>query len=204
VLSAHHVAQGRRLARQARTIPDTAALFRRSRLWPAAITHLIRWACRKDRATRYFFGFLDYSFAVNDDGNNPLPTLPSETRLDYAPRIDAQERKRISTASYCFWFCLFATPFTWAAAIMDPGWHGRTMVDPHLFAKLLFPYTMLSTLTPPWVVSGPFLLMGVVQYPLYGAILAMFALSAKQRWAAVALGSAHVTAVACCFLLHVR
>ena len=70
----------------------------------------------------------------------------------------------------------------------------------YFLAKVLFPFTMLSTIAYD-PISGLFLALGLIQFPVYGVFLgAMNRLGLK--WPAIiVLSILHIGAVAACFLL---
>ena len=91
---------------------------------------------------------------------------------------------------------LIATPICLFLAVASSGGgHGN-----YFWAKVLFPFTMLSaSLTG--AIDIPFIILAVVQYPLYGVILG---LASKRGWfkrVAAQVIIAHVLAAAVCVLV---
>jgi hypothetical protein len=91
---------------------------------------------------------------------------------------------------------ILITPFCVLLAILSSGaGHGN-----FLYAKILFPYTMLSALQER-LISMPFLLFGIFQFPLYGLIYARAMKKRKQGSVAIVLVIAHILAVILCLQL---
>jgi hypothetical protein len=91
---------------------------------------------------------------------------------------------------------IILTPVALFLALVSAGsGHGN-----YLVAKLLFPYTMLST-----VVAGEisliFLVLAFLQFPIYGFILALGAQAEKMKSVAYTIAAIHVFGVLLCFLL---
>lgn len=91
---------------------------------------------------------------------------------------------------------LVATPFFLLLGVTSAGaGHGT-----YFPAKILFPFTMLST-----VVSGsitmPFILLAIAQFPLYGVAFGLANIKDKLLRLVVGLLSLHAIVVALCFLL---
>lgn len=70
----------------------------------------------------------------------------------------------------------------------------------YFYAKLLYPYAMLSALIFDSL-TIPFILFGVLQFPLYGAVCDLFAAKGRAWTVGAALIIMHALAVALCFLL---
>ncbi|HEX8735546.1 MAG TPA: hypothetical protein VF721_09500 [Pyrinomonadaceae bacterium] len=70
----------------------------------------------------------------------------------------------------------------------------------YFFAKVLFPFTMLSVLVFNSI-TIPFFLLAVAQFPLYGIILGFANLKNKLRVSTIGLLLVHLLALAVCFLL---
>lgn len=89
---------------------------------------------------------------------------------------------------------LVVTPIALFVGLASAGaGHGN-----YFLTKVLFPYTMLSTV---WFESilEPFFLVAIFQFPVYGIILAL----GRKRfgvWSSVLI-AAHVTTVVLCLLL---
>ena len=99
-----------------------------------------------------------------------------------------------------FWMPIIAslviTPFALFAGLVSAGaGHGDYKV-----AKVLFPYTMLSTFLTESI-TEPFILIGIIQFPLYGLILAFGGLRKPLGSLAIVLAVVHVLTVALCFFL---
>ena len=89
---------------------------------------------------------------------------------------------------------LAVTPVALFVGLVSAGaGHGN-----YVAVKILFPYTMLSTVLFESI-NTPFVVLGLVQFPLYGLILGL----AGQRFESVAkvLAIVHVLAVLLCFAL---
>ncbi len=86
-------------------------------------------------------------------------------------------------------------PLLFAAAVYTGAGHGS-----YLPAKILFPFTMLSTVLFRSIVA-PFIVVAVLQFPLYGLLLGRANASGTfARWATAIL-IIHLLAVLSCFLL---
>lgn len=91
---------------------------------------------------------------------------------------------------------LLITPVFLFAGLASAGaGHGD-----YLWAKILFPFTLLSFRVS-GTITNPFIALAIVQFPLYGLLLANA--NAKRRYlpSLVALLVVHSMAVAACFLL---
>src|SRR5215472_14499995 len=64
----------------------------------------------------------------------------------------------------------------------------------YLFARVLFPYTMLLTRLTDDTVTLPLIVLGLAQFPLYGAVVGLAASTGR-----VGLTLAHLGAVVLCF-----
>jgi hypothetical protein len=91
---------------------------------------------------------------------------------------------------------LVVTPLALLLGIASAGaGHGD-----YIWAKILFPYTMLSTFLFQSI-TAPFILLAILQFPLYGLILA-FANERKRLGSlAIVLAMAHILAAALCLIL---
>jgi len=70
----------------------------------------------------------------------------------------------------------------------------------YFFTKILFPFTMLSTVL--WgSITNPFLALAVLQYPSYGLLVGIVNAKCKGAIFGLALASFHVSAIVACFLL---
>ncbi len=103
---------------------------------------------------------------------------------------------RLSRALLTFLAACILTPFAVILALALAGaGHGS-----YFAAKILFPYTMLST---HWLeaITIPFVILALVQFPLYGLFLAFG--SRKQHYWSLALLIliVHMLAVALCFVI---
>jgi hypothetical protein len=95
-----------------------------------------------------------------------------------------------------FVIALVATPLFLCAALASAGaGHGH-----YLWAKILFPFTMLSARVF-GSITNPFIALAIVQFPLYGLILANANVKARYLPSLVTLLVVHCLAVAACFLL---
>jgi hypothetical protein len=79
--------------------------------------------------------------------------------------------------------CLFL------AAVSTGAGHGT-----YLWAKILFPYTMLSTLIFDSI-TAPFILLAIIQYPLYGIALGIAGKKRRFSHMVIALLILHLLAV---------
>ncbi len=70
----------------------------------------------------------------------------------------------------------------------------------YFLAKILFPYTMLSTFLFQSITDA-FFMLAIVQFPLYGFLLAFASRMKKLGSLAIILAMVHILAVALCFLL---
>ncbi len=75
------------------------------------------------------------------------------------------------------------------------GGHGD-----YFYAKLLYPYTMLSALVFDSF-AIPFILLAVTQFPLYGALCGLAAAKGRTLTVGLAIIIMHALAVMLCFLL---
>jgi hypothetical protein len=91
---------------------------------------------------------------------------------------------------------LTLTPFALLAGFISAGaGHGN-----YFLAKILFPYTMLSTLLFNSI-TMPFVLIAFAQFPLYGLLLTITAES-KRLWMLILIVSVHVAAATLCILQY--
>lgn len=70
----------------------------------------------------------------------------------------------------------------------------------YFWGKILFPYTMLSAI-PFQTITAPFILLALVQFPLYGFVLAFATVGKRLGSLSIVLAVAHILAAALCFLL---
>jgi len=93
---------------------------------------------------------------------------------------------------------LLATPIAVVLAMFSTGaGHGN-----YLFCKIFFPYTMLSTHFFEQI-TIPFIIIGLVQLPLYGIVLELAARKSKLflALAGIVLSLFHAIAVGLCFFI---
>lgn len=103
---------------------------------------------------------------------------------------------KASAISKPFVVSLVATPLVLLAAVASAGaGHGN-----YLLAKILFPFTMLSTLVFGSLIA-PAIVLAVFQFPFYGFILGRANVKGSLRLRAAVLLLIHVLAVAACFIL---
>ena len=104
-------------------------------------------------------------------------------------------------ARACLIRALVSTPAALILAVVEAGaGHGS-----YFFARLFFPYTMLSTHAF-GSITVPFMVLACLQTPLYGVLLA-FAVNRNRKtpewtaleWTALAIFAAHGVAVILCF-----
>ena len=69
----------------------------------------------------------------------------------------------------------------------------------YFYAKLLYPYTMLSALVFDSI-AIPLILFAVLQFPLYGALYGLAAAKGRAWAAGLAIIIMHATTAALCFL----
>ena len=101
-----------------------------------------------------------------------------------------------SAISKPFVVSLVATPFFLFAAVASAGaGHGS-----YFLAKVLFPFTMLSTLVF-GSVTAPAIALAVLQFPFYGFILGRANVKGRVRTPAAVLLLLHSLAVVACFIL---
>jgi hypothetical protein len=94
---------------------------------------------------------------------------------------------------------LIATPFCLLLAIGSAGaGHGD-----YFWAKIIYPYTMLSTLVF-GSITIPFRLLAVAQLPLYGVLLSIAWLRNRLGLAALGLLTVHAVAALACFAVRLE
>jgi hypothetical protein len=67
----------------------------------------------------------------------------------------------------------------------------------YFMAKLLFPFTMLSTVILE-TITVPFILVAFLQFPIYGAVLGWMNRRSDMKYALLSLLILHLGAAACC------
>lgn len=103
---------------------------------------------------------------------------------------------KVSAISKPLVISLVATPFFLLAAAASAGaGHGT-----YLLAKILFPFTMLSTLIF-GSINAPAIALAVLQFPFYGFVLGKANVKGTLRTRAAVLLLIHMLAVAVCFIL---
>ncbi len=91
---------------------------------------------------------------------------------------------------------LVVTPIALVLGILSAGaGHGD-----YFLAKILFPYTLLSTVVFE-TINNFFLLVAITQSPIYGIILALSVRSDKFKVVSSLLIAIHILFVVLCFLL---
>jgi hypothetical protein len=99
-----------------------------------------------------------------------------------------------------FWkpviFTIGLTPFLLFTGILSAG----AGEGSYFFAKLLFPYTLFSTIAFQ-VITPAFILLAVLQFPLYGLVAGILNSRGKLGLALLLLACAHSIAVVSCFVL---
>lgn len=91
---------------------------------------------------------------------------------------------------------LVITPVFLCAAVASAGTgHGH-----YLWAKILFPFSLLSARVF-GSITNPFIALAIVQFPLFGLILANANAKGRYLPSLVTLLIVHSLAVAACFLL---
>jgi hypothetical protein len=122
----------------------------------------------------------------------------SQHPLDYqAPHRVMSRRGRVGIAIACFVAGLAVTPVAMFLAIASGGaGHGG-----YEFARLFFPYSMLLTLAAGDTITDPLIALAWAQFPVYGLVLAVAALSSMKtfRFASIGIGALHAIAAIACF-----
>ncbi len=91
---------------------------------------------------------------------------------------------------------LVVTPLALLLGIASAGaGHGD-----YFWAKILFPYTMLSTFLFQSI-TVPFILLAILQFPFYGLILAFASERKRLGSLAIVLVVAHILAAGLCLIL---
>ena len=94
---------------------------------------------------------------------------------------------------------LIVTPLALLLGIASAGvGHGD-----YFWAMVLFPYTMLSVF-PFQSITAPFILLAIVQFPLYGFLLAFAGERKRLGVSAIVLTIVHILAAALCLFLASR
>ena len=94
---------------------------------------------------------------------------------------------------------LMATPFCLVLALASAGaGHGD-----YFWAKIIYPYTMLSTLLF-GSITIPFRLLAVVQLPFYGVLLSIAWARNRFGLAALVLLTMHAAAALACFAVRLE
>jgi len=105
------------------------------------------------------------------------------------------EKRRL--AIVCFATGLFIAPVALILAFFSAGaGHGS-----YVFARLLFPYSMLLTLTTDNLIANPLIILGVIQFPIYGIVTAVASLLGRAVLivSLIVIGTVHLVAAAACF-----
>ncbi|MFN2529834.1 MAG: hypothetical protein ABR555_00905 [Pyrinomonadaceae bacterium] len=96
-----------------------------------------------------------------------------------------------------FVLSLIATPFGLLIALASAGaGHGD-----YFWAKIIYPYTMLSTLLF-GSITIPFRLLAVVQLPLYGVLLSIACVRNRLGLVALVWFALHTAAAVACFVVR--
>ncbi len=91
---------------------------------------------------------------------------------------------------------LVVTPIALLLGIASAGaGHGD-----YIWAMILFPYTMLSVF-PFRSITAPFIVLAILQFPLYGFLLALARERKKLSTLAMGLAAVHILAAALVLLL---
>ena len=109
--------------------------------------------------------------------------------------VQSSIERNVNAGSFwrLFLVLLILTPFALLAGFASAGaGHGN-----YLLAKIVFPYTMLSTLVFD-VITAPFLVLAFVQFPIYGAVLGLSNQRGVLRYALLSLSIVHLGAVVMC------
>lgn len=92
--------------------------------------------------------------------------------------------------------CCALTPVCLLLGVASAGaGHGD-----YRLAKLLFPFTMLST-SFLGSITGPFVALALVQYPAYGVALGLANRNGRLAWAAAVMLAVHGLAALLCFAI---
>jgi hypothetical protein len=121
----------------------------------------------------------------------------SQQKLDYQTPLPKPRRSFAGIASICVVSGVLVTPIAMFLAIASGGaGHGN-----YGFARLLFPYSMLLTLTVGNTITNPLIVLAMVQFPIYGMFLARSALASGKSffYTFIAIGTAHLLAAGVCF-----
>ena len=105
--------------------------------------------------------------------------------------------KRKGLALICFVSGILLTPIALILAFFSAGaGHGD-----YALTRLLFPYSMLLTLTAGDQITNPLIVIGLIQFPIYGVLSAVGALRSKRVLISVliAIGVVHLIAAITCF-----
>ena len=87
------------------------------------------------------------------------------------------------------------TPVAAVLAILSGGGgHGH-----YLFAKLFFPYSMLTTLATTSITT-PAIVFALLQFPLYGGFAGGMAVAGRSKQAILLIACLHLLAVMTCFV----
>jgi len=98
-----------------------------------------------------------------------------------------------------FALSLVTTPFCLLLAIASAGAvHGD-----YFWAKIIYPYTMLSTLLFNSI-TIPFRVLAVAQLPIYGVLLSIAWLRNRLGLAALVLFALHTAAALACFVVRLE
>ncbi|HVE57228.1 MAG TPA: hypothetical protein VNB22_10400 [Pyrinomonadaceae bacterium] len=93
-------------------------------------------------------------------------------------------------------FSIIAAPLALLLGIYSAGaGHGN-----YFFAKILFPYTMLSTFFFQSI-TVPFILLAIAQFPLYGLVFALGSEKGKLLNSIVLLSIFHTLFMTLCFVI---
>jgi hypothetical protein len=123
--------------------------------------------------------------------------MPQQPLDDQAYLQTRDRRRRIAIAVSCLVGGIIFAPVALFLAIASAGaGHGD-----YGLARLLFPYSMLLTLTQRNEITGPLIVLACAQFPVYGVVLGSAALrnSMTLRVVASILGVLHLIAVIGCF-----
>jgi hypothetical protein len=111
-------------------------------------------------------------------------------------RLEEERRALVRRFWPPFAVATILTPFFWLIGFASAGaGHGN-----YFYAKLLFPFTMLSTMFSTGI-TAPFLIVGILQFPVYGVLLGFMNRKTALIPGLVGLATLHIGAAIMCLLL---
>ena len=106
----------------------------------------------------------------------------------------------LGTPSAKFWlpfavYCALTPVFLFLGVVSAGAGHGN-----YFFAKLFFPFTMFSTAFYQSI-TGPFIILAVVQYPAYGLLSGLSSRQGRLRLMSVILLAIHALVAVLCLVV---